>query len=102
MIEAVLRLVALRTLCACMISMGGFMNQAYACACCETYRVVGVASNDVLNIRSRASARSYKVGFIPPDSCGVLISGPDRGSWVQIEYNGTTGWVNSRYLEWVP
>ena len=74
---------------------------AYACACCNTYGVRGVSSNDVLNIRRWPSAQSRKVGRIPAGFCGIRRLGPRRGRWVKISYGGTTGWVHSRYIRWI-
>ena len=74
----------------------------HACACCSTHGVVGVSDNDVLNIRRRATAKSSKVGKIPAGFCGIRRLGPRRGNWVKINYGGTTGWVHSRYIRWIP
>jgi len=75
---------------------------AHACACCSTHGVVDVSDNDVLNIRRRATAKSRKVGKIPAGFCGIRRLGPRRGNWVKINYGGTTGWVHSRYIKWIP
>jgi uncharacterized protein YraI len=62
-----------------------------------TYRVVGVANDDVLNMRAGPSAGYGKVGMIPPRGRGVRIVGP-CGDWCQVRYNGASGWVNRTYL----
>ena len=68
----------------------------------EPYKVVKVASNDVLNIREAPGVKYAIAGTIPPDSTGVKILGEgiqaDNATWVPILYNGIFGWVNSHYL----
>lgn len=63
-----------------------------------TYRVFGVADDDVLNIRSGPGASSPIVGSIPPNGRGVRIVGSCAGQWCQIDYRGSRGWVNRLYL----
>jgi uncharacterized protein YraI len=63
----------------------------------RTYRVVGVANDDVLNMRAGPSAGYGKVGMIPPRGRGVRIVGPCE-EWCPVRYNGATGWVNRTYL----
>ncbi|ODR96279.1 hypothetical protein AUC70_15425 [Methyloceanibacter stevinii] len=59
--------------------------------------VVGVASNDVLNVRSGPSASYAIVGRLTNHTCFVEVIAK-RGRWFKIAKDGTTGWVNSRYL----
>ena len=59
--------------------------------------VVGVASNDVLNVRSGPGASNRIVGQIAPGTCFVEVNAK-RGRWVKISKDGMAGWVNSRYL----
>jgi hypothetical protein len=67
------------------------------------YRVVNVASNDVLNVRSAAGADNRIVGTIPANGTGIRITGASvqagGGVWVPIQYQEISGWVNSKYLE---
>jgi hypothetical protein len=63
-----------------------------------SYRVTGVAGNDVLNIRSAPSADRPIVGTIPPSGRGIRIVDRCDGQWCPIEYGGIRGWVNRRYL----
>ncbi len=67
-----------------------------------TLHVVNVASNDVLNIRSRPSASSSRVGSIPARGRGIqyLDDARTNGSttWILIRYRNVTGWVNARYV----
>jgi len=84
----------------------------------DFFRVVGVAANDVLNIRADADARSAKVGAIPHDGNGIRNLGCKGGlsfeeyskasaaqreagrrtRWCQIEYRGVTGWAAGWFL----
>jgi len=59
--------------------------------------VVGVASNDVLNVRSGPSASTRIVGRLAPGECFVEVNAK-RGRWFKISKDGVAGWVNSRYL----
>jgi SH3-like domain-containing protein len=63
----------------------------------RTYRVIDVASDDVLNIRAGPSAGHAIVGAIPPGARGVRLVGRCQG-WCPISYNGASGWVKGRYL----
>ena len=66
------------------------------------YRVVGVASNDTLNIRPQPGDLSTIRGRIPSDAAQVEMFECRQASgakWCRIQYGGTTGWVNSQYLE---
>jgi hypothetical protein len=60
------------------------------------YRVVGVASDDVLNVRDRD--RGEIVGKLSPGERGITVVAKS-GDWWQIQAGATTGWVASRYLE---
>ncbi|MEM9223557.1 MAG: SH3 domain-containing protein [Pseudomonadota bacterium] len=60
--------------------------------------VVGVAGNDVLNVRSGPGTRNRVVGIIPPDACGVRL-GQRRGGWVRVNYRGLRGWASARFLD---
>lgn len=64
----------------------------------QTYRVINVASDDVLNIRSGPGAGLASIGTILPNSHGIRIVGSCSGQWCPIEYQGTRGWVNKQYL----
>ena len=58
--------------------------------------VTGVASNDVLNIRSGPGANYAIVGFIRPGECGI-VTGQRSGNWIWVDY-GPGGFVHTRYL----
>ncbi len=85
----------------------------------DAYRVVGVAADDVLNIRSGPSVRFDIVGTVPHDGRGlenlaectpklpvdtlVEMSSKDlkalrQRTWCRIGYRGVTGWVAARFL----
>ena len=72
---------------------------AAACACCDTYQVVGVEDWDVLNVRSGPSVRYQIVGELPPGTCGLDIVA-DRGGWLKIRIGNIRGWVSARYVEY--
>ena len=62
------------------------------------YRVRGVASYDVLNIRRGPSEEHVPIAAIPPTGRDVQIVGDCRADWCPIRYRGVSGWVNSYYL----
>ncbi|MBK0399028.1 META domain-containing protein [Limibaculum sp. M0105] len=84
----------------------------------DFFRVVGVASDDVLNIRADAGASHAKIGEIPPDTDGIRNLGcvgglsfaewqaateaeraeAARSRWCKIAYGGIEGWVAGRFL----
>ena len=80
-------------------SQKGNLNQAPKP---KTYKVVGVKSNDVLNIRPQPGNLKRIVGKIPPNGRGIRIIGGSRrvgkGRWVLISYKGRKGWVNRKFI----
>jgi len=86
----------------------------------DYFKVNGVASNDVLNMRSKADPDAKKVGEIPPGADCVKNLGCKGGltmsefmdlskdeqaailrkrpRWCHVEYHGIQGWVSGRYL----
>lgn len=64
----------------------------------SSYRVRGIRNDDVLFIRAWPSAKSEKVGTIPPDGRGVSKLGPCKANWCKIRYRGITGWASMMYL----
>lgn len=64
----------------------------------ETYRVYGVRSSDVLNIRSQPSTGAQKVGSIPPNGRGIQMLGTCSSGWCPIQYRDVLGWVSSQFL----
>lgn len=64
----------------------------------ETYRVVGVAPGDWLNVRA-GPARSFPVvGRLERDATGIRRSGECRDNWCRVSHGAVRGWVNSRFL----
>lgn len=80
-----------------LLALGPAPDRAWAVEGDQTYRVVAVEADDVLNIRAGPSAGHPIVGEIPPTGRGVRLTGPCRG-WCPVEYNGASGWVAARYL----
>lgn len=78
------------------------ISEARACACCGTYKVVNVEGWDVLNVRSGPGTEYQIVYRLAPDEGCVILTGKRSGTWVGIEAQGVTGWVKSRYLEYIP
>lgn len=84
----------------------------------DTYRVTGVASDDVLNVRSGPGVEFSIVGELRPDAIevenldSVPVNACDGGSelnsyernnrWTKIAWDGAdgfvVGWVNSKFL----
>jgi uncharacterized membrane protein len=66
------------------------------------FRVQGVASDDVLNIRSNPDSGSRLLGTIPAGASAVegigapTVAGSAR--WQRVRHGGTIGWVNARFL----
>jgi uncharacterized protein YgiM (DUF1202 family) len=73
-----------------------------SCAFPVVYAVVGVASDDVLNVRAGPGVAHAIVGTIPPYGMGVQIAGESQlvgeSSWVPVALGDLAGWVNGRYL----
>ena len=85
----------------------------------DFWEVVGVASNDVLNMRTEPKARSAKLGEIPHDGKGVANYGcvgflsfaefekatpaereaARKRIWCLVGYGDRIGWSAGRYLE---
>jgi N-acetylmuramoyl-L-alanine amidase len=63
------------------------------------YRVTDVASEDVLNIRSGPAPQFSILGAIPANGRGIQLIGDCADNWCKVEYNGSRGWVNRRFLQ---
>lgn len=67
----------------------------------RTYAVMGVAHDDVLNIRSAAGVNNRIVATASPTD-EVVATGRtrmlSRSLWYQVTVDGTTGWASARYL----
>lgn len=64
------------------------------------YRVVGVASNDVLNIRAQPTSRSEIIGVFYHNHPLFEVTGSD-GRWVRVNLEEYSGWVHSGYIQQV-
>jgi uncharacterized membrane protein len=64
------------------------------------HNVMGVASNDVLNIRSAPTASAAIIGFLEPHQNRVeVIASDSSGKWGLVNTNETAGWVSLRYMD---
>jgi hypothetical protein len=68
----------------------------------EVFAVVGVAGDDVLNVRAGPGIANSIVGTIPPYGMGVSVTGDGQpvgqSVWAPIVYGDVAGWVNTQYL----
>jgi hypothetical protein len=66
------------------------------------YQVVGIAPDDVLNLRQDPDPTSRVISRIAPNSVGIRGTGRKatvrNGTWLEITSIGKTGWVNARYI----
>jgi uncharacterized membrane protein len=61
------------------------------------HEVVGVAADDVLNIREAPSATAPIIGALPPDATGVEVVAIE-GSWAVLNAGEGSGYAALRYL----
>lgn len=68
----------------------------------DTLAVIGVAHDDVLNLRAAPGADQAMLDGIPPVYDALTAIGETRelpGSfWIAVDYQGTKGWVNLRFV----
>lgn len=63
------------------------------------YDVTGVASDDVLNIRSEPGVTGDVIGSLEPDAVDIEVILPDdHYSWGMVNTGEGTGWVSLAYL----
>ncbi|MGI9367865.1 MAG: hypothetical protein ACR2O2_03415 [Ruegeria sp.] len=83
-------------------------NLIAAPAWSQPHSVSGVSSDGVLNIRTDIDynlevSASEIIGTIPHDATDVMVTGVSveigDAKWREVEYKGTVGWVNDRYLK---
>jgi len=77
-------------------------QQASACACCGTYRVVNVEHWDVLNVRSGPGVQFDIIASLKPGEGCISQTGERAGNWVRIDAHNAKGWVNAFYLALIP
>lgn len=67
----------------------------------DVIAVIGVAHDDVLNLRAAPGPSFEIVGEIPPLEDGLVALGQTRdigqAFWIAVDHDGTEGWVNFRY-----
>ena len=69
-----------------------------------TYRVVGVARGDMLNIRERPDPNSDLIGQIPHDARRVRGFGctdetENRTTWCRVKHGAVVGWVRQKFVK---
>lgn len=63
------------------------------------FDVVGVADDDVLNVRADPSPNAPIIGTLSPDQRDVEVLNPnERETWGRINFGERTGWVSLTYL----
>jgi hypothetical protein len=71
----------------------------------QTVAVVGIASNDVLNLRAIPGADQAVLEGIPPLYDSLTALGETRqlpqSLWIAVEYEDEVGWVNLRYIAYL-
>ena len=69
----------------------------------QSYAVTGVGDGDTLSVHARPSMKSGVSMRLLARATGLLVIGPpvmnDTTEWVQIKFEGRTGWVAKRYLK---
>jgi uncharacterized membrane protein len=62
--------------------------------------VIGVAPNDMLNLREQPDARAPIVGRLPPNTRNVVIIGQPVSNldWIMVQSGNLRGWANARFL----
>ena len=64
------------------------------------FRVVGVASDDTLNVRAEPRASSADIGDLEFNATGVEVIATDAsGTWGRIVWQEGNGWVAMRFLQ---
>lgn len=68
----------------------------------DTVAVIGVAHDDVLNLRAAPGANQEILAEIPNLADGLTTLGHTRDTgdsfWIEVEYDGTTGWVHYGFI----
>jgi hypothetical protein len=67
--------------------------------------VIGVAHDDVLNLRKVPGADQAILVGIPPLFSDLIAVGSTRqlaaSMWIEVDYSGLTGWVNLRFIAYL-
>ncbi len=75
------------------------LSAATSGASASGYRVVGVESSDVLNVRAGPAVSFPVVGTLAPDARGVRMMRPCFVNWCRVSRGSVVGWANMRFLE---
>jgi len=67
----------------------------------EEHCVVNVRTDDRLNIRAQPSDSAAPVARKRYGDCGIVVTGPCRGSWCPIEDGHFKGWVHQRFISMI-
>ena len=71
----------------------------------DTIAVIGVAHDDVLNLRAAPGADQEIVAEIPNLADGLTALGNTRDMgdsfWIEVDYEGTTGWVHYAFIAYL-
>ncbi|MEM8731305.1 MAG: SH3 domain-containing protein [Pseudomonadota bacterium] len=66
----------------------------------KLYDVVGVASDDVLNLRAGPASSADIVGALPPDTTGVeVVAKSENDFWLQVAQPENMAWAAAGYLK---
>jgi hypothetical protein len=70
----------------------------------DVLAVVGVAHDDVLNVRTGPGTSFPVLTTVPPLAADVTATGQgwlvDGSAWFEVSRSGVTGWANGRFLAW--
>lgn len=71
----------------------------------DVIAVIGVAYDDVLNLRELPGPTQQIIGEIPPTYEDLLALGETRNLpgafWIKVNYQGTVGWVHMSYIGYI-
>jgi len=75
----------------------GKLTQQISVGAPSGYMVIGVAANDVLNVRSHPSSEASIVGMLKPETKQVQML-RSLGDWSLVRFGDLTGYVATRFL----
>ena len=64
----------------------------------DDQRVHGIVTNN-LNLRSGPSKDDDVITVIPNGAPVIILDENEDGTWAFVDYNGTTGWCSTKYLQ---
>lgn len=75
-------------------------NTSFAFDLPSFYKVTGVASNDVLNVRKNPTSKAAILGELQYDATNVEVVMLSQDSkWARVNVGDTAGWTSMRFLE---